>query len=39
MPEGYALTVTADDDGALRSAISLQPGEARSGHDRKKGSG
>jgi hypothetical protein len=38
-PEGYALTVAADDVGALRSAIGSQPGEARSGHDWKKGSG
>jgi hypothetical protein len=30
-PEGYALTVTADDTGTLRSAINSQPGEARSG--------
>jgi hypothetical protein len=38
-PEGYALTVAADDAGALRSAINSQPGEARSGRDRKEGSG
>jgi hypothetical protein len=38
-PEGYALTVTADDAGALGSSINSQPGEARSGHDRKQGSG
>ena len=30
-PDGYALTVTADDAGALRAAISSQPGEAGSG--------
>jgi hypothetical protein len=30
-PEGYALTVTADDTGTLRSAINSQPGETRSG--------
>jgi len=28
-PEGYALTVTADDAGTLRSVISAQPGQAR----------
>ena len=38
-PEGYALTVSADDAGALRSAISSQPNEARPGRDRKGGSG
>ena len=27
-PEGYALTVTADDAGALSSAIGSQPGDA-----------
>jgi hypothetical protein len=27
-PEGYALTVAADDAGALRSAMSAQPGNA-----------
>jgi hypothetical protein len=32
-PEGYALTVTADDDGALRSAMNSQPGEP--GRDRE----
>jgi hypothetical protein len=30
-PDGYALTVTADDAGALRAAISSQPGDARPG--------
>src|ERR1700683_2558065 len=35
-PDGYALTVAADDAGTLRSAINSQPGEARSGHDRTK---
>jgi hypothetical protein len=38
-PEGYALTVTADDAGALCSAISSQPNEARPSRDRKRGSG
>jgi len=30
-PEGYALTVTADDAATLRSVISAQPGPARPG--------
>jgi hypothetical protein len=38
-PDGYALTVTADDAGALCSAISTQPGEARASRDLKGGSG
>jgi hypothetical protein len=38
-PEGYALTVTADDAGALCSAIRSQPGEARSAVNGKTGSG
>ena len=38
-PDGYALTVTADDAGALRSAISSQPGEARPGAALNGGSG
>ena len=30
-PDGYALTMTADDAGALCVAIRSQPGEARNG--------